>query len=132
MAEIFSRAVFLVWTISACSIVQGRYPRGGYINQADGTAWMAMYSLNLMRIALELAKEDSVYEDIASKFFEHFLYIAAAMTDMTDTPGESPSGLWDEQDQFYYDMLNLPDGTRAAVTCSLPGWAHSTLCGRGA
>jgi hypothetical protein len=86
-------------------------PTGGYINQADGTAWMAMYSLNLMRIALELAAEDPVYEDIATKFFEHFLYIAAAMTDMSDTPGEQSSGLWDEQDQFYYDMLNLPDGT---------------------
>jgi hypothetical protein len=90
-------------------------PTGGYINQADGTAWMAMYSLNLMRIALELAAEDPVYEDIATKFFEHFLYIAAAMTDMSDTPGESPSGLWDEQDQFYYDMLNLPDGTRVPL-----------------
>jgi hypothetical protein len=90
-------------------------PTGGYINQADGTAWMAMYSLNLMHIALELAAEDPVYEDIATKFFEHFLYIAAAMTDMSDTPGESPSGLWDEQDQFYYDMLNLPDGTRVPL-----------------
>jgi len=90
-------------------------PTGGYINQADGTAWMAMYSLNLMRIALELASEDPVYEDIATKFFEHFLYIAAAMTDMSGTPGESSSGLWDEQDQFYYDMLNLPDGTRVPL-----------------
>jgi hypothetical protein len=90
-------------------------PTGGYINQADGTAWMAMYSLNLMRIALELATEDAVYEDIATKFFEHFLYIAAAMTDMSDAPGQSPSGLWDEQDQFYYDMLNLPDGTRVPL-----------------
>ena len=90
-------------------------PTGGYINQADGTAWMAMYSLNLMRIALELATEDPVYEDIATKFFEHFLYIAAAMTDMSETPGERPSGLWDEQDQFYYDMLNLPDGTNVPL-----------------
>jgi hypothetical protein len=90
-------------------------PTGGYISQADGTAWMAMYSLNLMRIALELASVDAVYEDIATKFFEHFLFIAAAMTDMGDTPGEGPSGLWDEQDQFYYDMLNLPDGTRVPL-----------------
>jgi hypothetical protein len=87
-------------------------PTGGYISQADGTAWMAMYSLNLMRIALELATEDHVYEDIATKFFEHFLYIAEAMTTMGDCEGESPTGLWDEQDQFYYDSLNLPDGTR--------------------
>jgi hypothetical protein len=90
-------------------------PTGGYISQADGTAWMAMYTLNLLRIALELADEDPVYEDIASKFFEHFLYIAAAMTDIGDSQGEAPIGLWDEQDQFYYDILNLPDGTRVPM-----------------
>src|SRR5262249_35225405 len=78
-------------------------PTGGYINQSDGTAWMAMYALNLMRIALELAKRNHVYEDIASKFFEHFLYIAEAMSRMG---GEH--GLWDEADEFYYDVLNLP------------------------
>ncbi len=58
-------------------------PTGGFISQADGTAWMAMFSLDLMRIALELALEDRVYEDIATKFFEHFLYIANAMTNIT-------------------------------------------------
>ena len=57
-------------------------PTGGHINQSDGTAWMAMYTLNLMRIALELAEDDHVYEDIATKFFEHFLYIAEAMTNI--------------------------------------------------
>ena len=87
-------------------------PTGGHISQADGTAWMAMYCLNLMRIALELAAEDTVYEDIATKFFEHFLYIANAMTDMGDSGGDAPIGLWDEQDQFYYDILNLPNGQR--------------------
>jgi Glycosyl hydrolase family 63 C-terminal domain len=66
-----------------------------------------MYTLNLMRIALELALDDHVYEDIATKFFEHFLYIAEAMTNM----GGEGFGLWDEQDQFFYDALNLPDGT---------------------
>ncbi len=81
-------------------------PTGGYINQADGTSWMAMYSLNLLRIAIELAQHNIVYEDIATKFFEHFLQIAHAMTDM----GGQGIGLWDEQDQFYYDELNLPDG----------------------
>ena len=74
------------------------------MNQADGTAWMAMYSLNLLRISLELAIENKVYEDTATKFFEHFLYIAEAMTRMG---GED--GLWDEQDGFFYDMLALPD-----------------------
>ena len=85
-----------------------RLPTGGYVNQSDGTAWMAMYTHNLMRIALELALEDHVYEDIASKFFEHFLYIAEAMTNI----GGDGIGLWDEQDEFYYDVLHLPDGER--------------------
>jgi hypothetical protein len=83
-------------------------PTGGTINQSDGTAWMAMYTLNLMRIALELALEDHVYEDIATKFFEHFLYIAEAMTNI----GGDGIGLWDEADEFYYDVLHLPDGQR--------------------
>ena len=81
-------------------------PTGGFINQSDGTAWMAMYCLNLMRIALELAQHNHTYEDIATKFFEHFLYIAEAMTNL----GGEGIGLWDETDQFYYDELNLTDG----------------------
>jgi len=80
-------------------------PTGGHIDQADGTSWMAMYSLNLMRIALELAQHNPVYEDVATKFFEHFLHIAEAMNNV----GESGSGLWDEQDKFFYDVLHLPD-----------------------
>ncbi|HEY9428589.1 MAG TPA: hypothetical protein VIR34_15640 [Gemmatimonadaceae bacterium] len=83
-------------------------PTGGHINQSDGTSWMAMYSLNLMRIALELAQHDPVYEDIATKFFEHFLQIAAAMNSMA---GDG-AGLWDEQDEFFYDVLQLPNGAR--------------------
>ncbi|HMC12217.1 MAG TPA: glucosidase, partial [Pirellulaceae bacterium] len=83
-------------------------PTGGFINQADGTSWMAMYSLNLMRIALELALHNPVYEDIATKFFEHFLYIAEAMTNIGGA--ERGIGLWDDDDEFYYDELNLPDG----------------------
>jgi hypothetical protein len=81
-------------------------PNGAVINQSDGTAWMAMYSLNLMRIALELAVHDPVYEDIASKFFEHFLHIADAMTKI----GADCMGLWDEGDKFYYDVLRSDDG----------------------
>ncbi len=80
-------------------------PTGGYLSQSDGTSWMAMYSLNLMRIALELARHNHVYEDIATKFFEHFLQIAEAMTQMGD--GLS---LWNDEDGFFYDALNLPDG----------------------
>ena len=80
-------------------------PTGGYINQSDGTSWMAMYSLNLMRIALELAQHNHVYEDIATKFFEHFLHIAEAMTNAGDG-----MGLWNDEDGFFYDVLNLPDG----------------------
>ncbi|HWN93853.1 MAG TPA: glucosidase, partial [Methylomirabilota bacterium] len=80
-------------------------PTGGHINQADGTSWMAMYCLNLMRIALELALHNKVYEDIATKFFEHFLSIAAAIND-----AEDGMGLWDEHDKFYYDELRTPGG----------------------
>jgi hypothetical protein len=81
-------------------------PTGGHINQSDGTSWMAMYSLNLMRISLELARHNPVYEDIATKFFEHFLQIAGAMSNMA---GDGP-GLWNEQDEFFYDVLELPNG----------------------
>jgi hypothetical protein len=80
-------------------------PNGGYINQADATSWMAMYSLNLMRIALELALHNRTYEDIATKFFEHFLSIAAAINS-----DEDDTGLWDETDEFYYDQLRTPGG----------------------
>jgi hypothetical protein len=81
-------------------------PTGGTICQSDGTSWMAMYSLNLMRIALELARHNHVYEDVATKFFEHFLYIAEAMTNF----GEQGIQLWNEEDRFFYDVLSLPDG----------------------
>jgi hypothetical protein len=79
-------------------------PTGGHISQADGTSWMAMYCLNLMRIALELAQENGVYQDIATKFFEHFLYIAAAMTNV----GGAGIDLWDQLDEFFYDVLCVP------------------------
>jgi hypothetical protein len=81
-------------------------PTGGQISQADGTSWMAMFALNLLRISLELAVHDHVHEDLATKFFEHFLFIAHAMTNI----GDEGIGLWDEQDGFYYSVLNLPDG----------------------
>jgi len=81
-------------------------PSGGHIEQADGTGWMAMYCLNLLAIALELAREDPSYEDVASKFWEHFLYIANAINHL----GEDGAGMWDEADGFYYDVLHAPDG----------------------
>ena len=81
-------------------------PTGGHIDQADGTAWVAMYSLNLLRIALELALHNRTYEDLATKFLEHFLHIAEAMADF----GGRGRGLWDEEDQFYYDQLCDSDG----------------------
>jgi hypothetical protein len=86
-------------------------PTGGYINQSDGTSWMAMYALNLMRIALELSEHNHVYEDIASKFFEHFLSIADAMSSMVS----EDTGLWDEEDQFFYDVLCLPNNQRVRL-----------------
>jgi Mannosylglycerate hydrolase MGH1-like glycoside hydrolase domain len=86
-------------------------PTGGYINQSDGTSWMAMYALNLMRIALELSEYNHVYEDIASKFFEHFLGIAQAMSCMFS----DDVGLWDDEDQFFYDVLCLPNNERVRL-----------------
>ena len=86
-------------------------PTGGFINQADGTGWMAMYSLNLLRIALELARYNPVYQDLATKFFEHFLQIAAAMTDIAG----KGIGLWEDEDEFYYNVLSLPGGDAVVV-----------------
>jgi len=83
-------------------------PTGGHIEQSDGTAWMAMYSLNMLAIALELAVENPVYEDVASKFWEHFLYIAHAMSHR----GDGQESMWNEEDGFFYDVLHLPNGER--------------------
>jgi hypothetical protein len=80
-------------------------PNGGHIEQADGTGWMAMYSLNLLAIAMELAREDPAYEDVASKFWEHFLYIAHAMNHL----GGDGNSLWNEEDGFFYDVLYTPN-----------------------
>ena len=83
-------------------------PTGGYLQQSDGTSWMAMYTLNLLAIALELAKHESCYEDLASKFWEHFIYIANAMSHR----GGDRVGLWNEEDGFFYDVLKLPDSAQ--------------------
>jgi hypothetical protein len=84
-----------------------RLPNGQYLEQADGTSWMAMYSLNLLRIASELTSNNAAYADIASKFFEHFIYIVGAMSDL----GQNNEGLWDEEDGFFYDQLRSPDNS---------------------
>ena len=80
-------------------------PGNGFLDQVDGTAWAATFALNMMRIALELSRSNRVYEDIATKFFEHFLYIAEAIHRVA---GPTPTGLWDVQDEFYYDVLHIP------------------------
>jgi len=82
-------------------------PTGGYIEQSDGTSWVAMYTLNLLAIASELAVQDPAYEDVASKFWEHFINIAHAMCHR----GQNSMGLWDEEDGFFYDVLKKPDGS---------------------
>ena len=82
-------------------------PTGGYLEQADGTAWMALYCQNMLQISLELAMDDPTYEPMALKFMEHFLWIAGSM----DRIGENQDELWDEEDGFFYDLLHLPDGT---------------------
>ena len=81
-------------------------PTGGHLEQSDGTSWMGMYCLNMLAIALELAKDDQAYEDVASKFFEHFVHIAHAM----NVIGYDRRSLWDAEDGFYYDLLHLPNG----------------------
>lgn len=84
-----------------------QFQNGEYLEQADGTSWMAMFALNMMRISMELALYNPVYEDMAIKFFEHYLYIAEAMESL----GHDKKGLWDEEDGFFYDVLQLNDGT---------------------
>jgi mannosylglycerate hydrolase MGH1-like protein len=82
-------------------------PTGGQIEQSDGTSWMAMYSLDMLAIALELAAGDATYQDVASKFWEHFIYIARAMNNL----GDDGLCLWNQQDGFFYDVLHLPNGS---------------------
>jgi hypothetical protein len=86
-------------------------PDGGYLEQADGTAWMAMFCQSMLSIALELAAHDPGYEQIADKFLEHFLWIAGAM----DLEGNIENELWDEEDGFFYDVLNMPDGSASRL-----------------
>ena len=103
-------------------------PTGGHLEQSDGTAWMAMYSLNLLEMALILATFDRTYEDVATKFFEHFAAIATAMNEQ---------GLWDDEAGFYYDSWHLADGTRVPIQarsivgliplCAATTLGHDTL-----
>ena len=105
-----------------------KLPDGAFLEQSDGTSWMAMYCLNMMAIAVELAKEDAVYGDVASKFFEHFVYISDAMNNL----GNENTELWNERDGFYYDVLhrqdhrNIPIKVRSMVGL-IPLFAVETL-----
>jgi Glycosyl hydrolase family 63 C-terminal domain len=89
-------------------------PEGGQLEQADATSWMGMYCLNLLTMALELARENPSYQDVANKFFEHFLYIARAMTEPIEGAGKGTC-LWDEDDGFFYDVLHLPSGPKVPM-----------------
>ena len=105
-----------------------KLPSGSFIEQSDGTSWMAMYTLNLMAIALELAREDQAYEDVASKFWEHFIFIAYAMNNI----GRDNVDLWNEEDGFYYDVLHTPDGQHTpmrvhSIVGLIPLFAVETL-----
>ncbi len=81
-------------------------PGGGMLEQADGTSWMAMYCLNMLEMALEIAQTDHTYEDVTTKFFEHFIYIAESLNRI----GEDWTGSWDDEEGFFYDVLSMPDG----------------------
>lgn len=85
-------------------------PIDGYLDQSDGTSWMAMYCLNMLAMALELARQDDTYEDVATKFLEHFFYISHAMNDRPTARGDDGIDLWDEEDNFYYDILHFNNG----------------------
>jgi len=103
-------------------------PDGSRLEQSDGTSWMAMYSLDMLTIALELARQDPIYEDVASKFWEHFLYIACAMNNL----GSSAISLWDDQDGFFYDFLHYSNGDNIplrvrSMVCLIPLFAVQTL-----
>nr|MDQ3820815.1 glucosidase [Acidobacteriota bacterium] len=105
-----------------------KLPGGSFIEQSDGTSWMAMYTLNLMAIALELARGDQAYEDVASKFWEHFIFIAYAMNNI----GRDNVDLWNEEDGFYYDVLHTTDGEHIpmrvhSVVGLIPLFAVETL-----
>lgn len=86
-------------------------PGGGSLDQADGTSWMAMYSLNMLDMALEIAQTDKSFEDVATKFFEHFVLISESINSIT----QEYKGAWDEEEGFFYDMLVLPDGSRTPL-----------------
>jgi hypothetical protein len=86
-------------------------PMGGYLEQADGTAWMSMYCQNMLEIAIELALNNPIYEEMVIKFYEHFLWIANSMNRVT----KGHESMWDEEDGFYYDILRLPDGSARKV-----------------
>jgi hypothetical protein len=90
-------------------------PTGGHLEQSDGTSWMAMYSLNMLAIAMELARHNPAYEDVASKFWEHFLHIAHAMSGGGRVHGEKGLALWDDEDGFFYDVLHLPNDERTPL-----------------
>ena len=112
-----SRAASSDWITSASSTAAHRFRPADLLEQADGTGWMAMYCLNMLAIALELAREDPAYEDVASKFLEHFLYIASAMNHL----GGETVGMWHDRDGFYYDMLACR--AASASRCkSAPWW----------
>jgi hypothetical protein len=101
-------------------------PTGGYIEQSDGTAWMAMFCLNMFRISIELSRRDRVYEEMAIKFLDHFLHIARAMTDI----GNEGIGLWDDQDSFFYDVLYMPSGSKIPLRVrSMVGLIPLFACG---
>jgi len=97
-------------------------PDGARLDQSDGTSWMATFCLNMLAIALELAREDNAYEDVATKFLEHFFHIAHAMNDRAATLGDPGVDLWDNDDEFYYDLISFPNGDRTYIrTRSLVG-----------
>ena len=96
-------------------------PTGGHLEQADATAWMALFCQNMLEIAVEIAVHDPTFEDQAVKFVDHFLSIGNALNRV------GQAGMWDEEDGFYYDVLRLPDGSARSIEGPVPGWPPSAL-----
>src|SRR6185295_9593162 len=86
-------------------------PTGGYLEQADGTAWMALYCQSMLSMAMELVLVDPTQEDLTYRFIEHFFWIAGAM----DRVGDNQDEMWDEEDGFFYDVLRFPDGSATRI-----------------
>ena len=120
----FSGRIFRVLITSEFLIAALRFLPAVILNNRMATSWMGMYCLNMLSIALELARQDPAYEDVASKFFEHFVYICNAMNNIASEGIE----LWNNEDGFFYDVLTFSRWASFSDENSFHGWINSVVC----